>query len=68
MMFPILSRRLLVLPKQTLIINALDEIGEALSAKESTLDEMIERGRNIRAQLLKEQYGINASDDDINLR
>jgi AbrB family looped-hinge helix DNA binding protein len=55
---------LLVLPKQTLIFNALDEIGEALRAKEITLDEMIERGRNIRAQLLKEQYGIDAADDD----
>ncbi|MEO8394474.1 MAG: hypothetical protein ABI700_15885 [Chloroflexota bacterium] len=51
-------------PKQTQIFEALDEIGEALKAKEITLEEMIERGRDIRAQMLKEQYGIDVSDDD----
>ncbi|MCC6803733.1 MAG: AbrB/MazE/SpoVT family DNA-binding domain-containing protein [Anaerolineae bacterium] len=55
---------LLVLPKQTLVFDALDEIGEALKARQITLDEMIERGRGIRAQMLKEQYGIDVSDDD----
>ena len=55
---------LLVLPKQTVIFNALDQIGDALKAKSLTLDEVIERGRDIRAQMLKEQYGIDADDDD----
>lgn len=55
---------LLVLPKQTLVFEALDEIGEALKAKSITLDEMIERGRDVRAQMLKEQYGIDVDDDD----
>lgn len=55
---------LLVLPKQTLIFDVLDEIGEALKAKSVTLDEMIARGRDIRAQMLKEQYGIDDGDDD----
>jgi AbrB family looped-hinge helix DNA binding protein len=56
---------LLVLPKQTLVFDALDEIGDALKAKQITLDEMIERGRTIRAQMLKEQHDINNSDDSL---
>ncbi len=54
---------LLVLPKQAVVLDALEDIGDALKERGVTLDELIERGRNIRAQILKEQYGLDASDD-----
>lgn len=36
---------------------ALDEIGDALREAGLTLDDMIERGRAIRAELYEERYG-----------
>ena len=37
---------------------ALDSIGEELRANGVTLDELIESGREIRKDLLREMYGI----------
>ena len=41
-------------------MEALDRIGEALKEKGITLDELIEDGREIRGQLLEEEYSIDA--------
>ena|GEM_PF-613441 len=45
------------------VARALDEIGAGLREKEITLEEMIESGREIRGELLKEMYGIDADDE-----
>ncbi len=42
---------------------ALDRIGEALKDKGITLDELIEDGREIRGQLLEEEYGLDVEDE-----
>lgn len=48
----------LIAPPGVVAMKALDEIGEALREQGLTLEDMIERGRAIRGQLLEEQYGI----------
>jgi len=48
--------------QETVATQALTEIGEALKEQGLSLEEMIERGRAIRGQLLLEQYGITDPD------
>jgi AbrB family looped-hinge helix DNA binding protein len=47
---------------EVVITKALAEIGEALKEQGLTLEDMIERGREIRGQLLREHYGLTDSD------
>ena len=54
---------LLVNAKQALAMKLLDEIGEALKEQGITLEEMIARGREIRGEMIQEQYGLDARDD-----
>lgn len=53
----------MVSPRETVAMEALDRIGEVLRERGITLDELIEDGREIRADLLEEEYGIQAEDD-----
>ena len=55
---------LVVVPRVALAMKALDEIGEALKAKGITLEELMENGREIRGEILKEKYGIDVPKDD----
>ena len=48
----------LIKPAEVLVTEALDEIGRALKEEGITLEEWIERGREIRGQLLEEMYGL----------
>lgn len=48
----------LMKPAEVIITEALDEIGKALKEEGITLEEWIERGREIRSQLLEEMYGL----------
>ncbi len=50
---------LMVVPQALLAMEALDEIGKALKEKGVTLEELLESGREIRGDLLKELYGID---------
>lgn len=52
----------LITRQETIASKALDRIGEVLRAKGLTLDELIESGRDTRAGLLAEQYGIPTAD------
>lgn len=55
---------LLIIPDaENVAMEALDRIGEALKAKGITLDELMEDGREIRGQLLEEEYGIQVEDE-----
>lgn len=48
----------LIKPAEVLLTETLDEIGKALKEEGITLEEWIERGREIRGQLLEEMYGL----------
>ena len=55
---------LLVAPRMELINQLLDMIGQCLQAKGVTLEQLMEDGRKIRGDLLREDYGIDPGDDD----
>src|SRR3990170_553408 len=52
------DKGILIQPAEVIVSAALEMIGESLKAKGVTLDELIERGRTIRAELIKEEYGL----------
>lgn len=45
-------------PAQVIVTESLDELGRALKAKGLTLQQLIDRGREIRGQLIEEEYGL----------
>ena len=51
-------------PVEIVVSAALDEIGEALKEKGLSLEELMERGREIRANLVEEEYDINDPDHE----
>jgi AbrB family looped-hinge helix DNA binding protein len=53
---------LLITPQEVIAMDALDRIGEALNRRGISLEELIESGREIRGQLLEEEYGIEAEE------
>jgi AbrB family looped-hinge helix DNA binding protein len=54
----------LITPQAVVATRALAEIGDALREQGLSLEDMIERGRVIRGQLLREQYGITDTETD----
>jgi AbrB family looped-hinge helix DNA binding protein len=48
----------LIKPAEVILTEALDELGAALREKGVTLEEWIERGREIRGKLVEEMYGL----------
>ena len=54
---------LLISPREALLNKLLDEIGAGLREHGITLEELMDSGREIRGQLLKERYGIDDEDD-----
>ena len=50
----------LITPQEVVALRALDRIGETLRDQGLTLEELIESGREERAHLIEEQYGIPA--------
>jgi AbrB family looped-hinge helix DNA binding protein len=45
-------------PQRVVALKALDRIGELLRAQGASLDELMESGREIRGELVKEKYGL----------
>lgn len=45
-------------PAEVVIGAALDEIGRALKAKGLSLEQVLERSREIRGRIVKEEYGL----------
>ena len=54
------ERGVLISPQEVVAMEALDQIGEALKEQGISLEEMIASGRDIRGQLLEEEYGLEA--------
>ena len=48
-------------PAEVVVSDALAEIGEALQAKGISLEELIERGRAIREELVEEEYNAKSN-------
>jgi len=51
-------------PAEIVVSAALDEISEALKEKGLSLEELMERGREIRANLIEEEYDITDPDHE----
>jgi antitoxin PrlF len=49
----------LISPQKVVALKALDRIGEILRAQGASLDELMESGREIRGELVKEKYGLD---------
>ena len=54
----------LVRPQALIALEALDRIGAVLREQGVTLEELMESGREIRAELVKEQYGLGTGAAD----
>lgn len=50
---------IVIKPVEVIVSEALDEIGQALKEKGFTLEELMERGREIRGKLIEKEYGIS---------
>jgi antitoxin PrlF len=53
---------LLITPQEVLAMKALDRVGEALRERGLSLEDLIESGRGIRADIAKEKYGTHPED------
>lgn len=49
----------LITPQQVIANKALDKLGQVLREKGLSLEELIESGREIRGQMVKEKYGLD---------
>lgn len=49
----------LISPQEVIATAALDQIRQVLRAKGLTLEELMDSGREMRGELLKEEYGLN---------
>ena len=48
----------MIQPAEVIVSSALDQIGQALKAKGISLEDLIERGREIRGRIIEEEYAI----------
>ena len=53
----------LISPREVLAMDALDQIGKALKDQDISLEELIESGRGIRGEMVKEEDGLEAEED-----
>lgn len=54
----------LISPREVVTMKALREIGVSLKEKGISLEELLASGRDIRAELLEEMYGIDVEQND----
>jgi AbrB family looped-hinge helix DNA binding protein len=55
---------IVISPQQVLAMDALDRVGRVLKEQGISLEELIESGREIRAEMVQEEYGLDAEDGD----
>ena len=53
------TKGVVIQPAEVVVSAALDSIGNDLKAKGVTLEQLIESGREIRSDLLEEEYGLS---------
>ena len=49
----------LIKPAEVVASQALDQIGRALKEKGISLEELLERGRELRGEIIEEEYGLS---------
>jgi antitoxin PrlF len=52
----------LISPREVLAADALERIGKALKERDVSLQELIESGREIRARMVEEEYGLTVEE------
>jgi antitoxin PrlF len=55
---------ILISPRGVLAADALDQVGKVLKEQGISLDDLIALGREIRGEMVEEEYGLEAGDDD----
>ncbi len=50
------DKGVVIKPAEVIVTDALDEIGQALKARGITLEQLIDRGREIRGPLIEKEY------------
>ena len=55
---------ILISPREVLAMDALDRVGEVLKERGISLEELIESGREIRGEMVKDDYGLKAERGD----
>lgn len=53
----------LISPQEVLATDALDRVGKVLKERGISLEELIESGREIRGEMIEEDYGLGTGDD-----
>ena len=59
---------ILISPQEVLAMDALDRVGKALKERGVSLDELIDSSKEIRGQMVEEDYGLKAEEDNQALR
>ena len=54
---------ILISPREVLTVDALDRIGAALKEQGISLEELIESGREIRGQIIEQEYGLHPTNN-----
>jgi AbrB family looped-hinge helix DNA binding protein len=54
---------ILISPQQVLAMDALDPAGKILKEQDICLEELVEPGREIRAEMVEEDYGLEGEED-----
>jgi len=52
------EKGVIIKPAEVIVTDSLDLIGEALKEKGLSLEQLMERGREIRGELIEEEYGL----------
>lgn len=55
---------IVIKPAEVIVSEALEEIGRALKERGIELEELIERGREIRGKIIAREYGLTDAGDD----
>ena len=59
---------ILISPQEVLAMDALDRVGKVLKERGVSLEELIESGREIKGEMVDEDYGLKAEEDNQALR
>ncbi len=55
------EKGVLISPQEVVALEAMETIGNILKKQGLTLEDMMERGREMRGQIIKEKYGLEES-------
>ena len=55
---------ILISPQEVLAMDALERVGKVLKEQGISLEELLESGREIRREIVEEDYGLNTEEDD----